>query len=219
MKPDWDKLMDKYAGHANAFVGDVDCTSSGRSLCEEIGVKSYPTLKYGNPLEGLKDYKGGRDFGSMDAFAGTLQKPCGVKALHLCDEDTKKKIIEWQQMPPEELDALIKEKEDALTATETAFKEGVEKIQNRHHELQDEKEATIKAVKNGGLDLVKAVKNHLYPYKMSTLEKYYYMVASPVENLLATLGLLDQVQSMGRTVSRLLSKGKDAFGKATGVEL
>lgn len=219
MKPDWDRLMDKYSGSAAAFVGDVDCTSGGRSLCEEVGVKSYPTLKYGNPLEALKDYKGGRDFASMDAFAGSLKKPCGVKALHLCDEDTKKQIVAWQQMVPEELDALIKEKEDQLAAAEIAFKEGVEKMQKRHHEIQDEKEKTIEGIKSGGLQLVKMVKNHLYPYKMSSFDKLYYMVASPVENLLAQLGLLDQVQRVGKTVRGMVSKGRSGLSKAIGVEL
>ena len=40
MKEDWDKLMQKYEGHASALVGDVDCTADeSKELCETHGVQ------------------------------------------------------------------------------------------------------------------------------------------------------------------------------------
>jgi hypothetical protein len=142
-----------------------------------------------------------------------------VKALHLCDEEMKKKIIAWQEMAPEELDALIKEKEDQIAAAEAAFKEAVEKLQNRHRELDVEREKTIEAVKNGGLTLVKQVKGYLYPYEMSSLEKFYYTVMAPVENLMQQLGLLDSVQNFAKGIQGAVSIGTSSLSKAFGVEL
>lgn len=219
MKPDWDKLMDKYAGHPSAFVADVDCTSAGKSLCDEIGVRGYPTIKYGNPAEALSDYKGGRDFSSLDNFADKLKPPCGLKTLHLCDEETKRKISEWQNMAPEDLDALIKEKEDQIAAADATYKEAIDKLQNRYKELQAEKETTVEAVKNSGLALLKQVKGILYPYKMSMFEKAYYTVASPVENVLSQMGMLNTVSSLGKSVKQLVSAGKSGISQAFGVEL
>merc|ERR1712193_546212 len=51
-----------------ALVADVDCTAGGQSLCNEVGVRGYPTIKYGDP-NNLEDYKGGRDFDALKKFA------------------------------------------------------------------------------------------------------------------------------------------------------
>ena len=41
MKPDWDKLMDAFADSETALVADVDCTTEGKDLCSEHGVRGY----------------------------------------------------------------------------------------------------------------------------------------------------------------------------------
>merc|ERR1719446_1279363 len=51
MKPDWDKLMTAYEGHATTLVADVDCTGEGKSLCETVGVEGFPTIKHGDPSD------------------------------------------------------------------------------------------------------------------------------------------------------------------------
>ena len=63
MKPDWDKLMDAFAGSETQLVGDVDCTAAGKPLCDSVGVRGYPTIKWGDPAD-LQDYNGGRDYDS-----------------------------------------------------------------------------------------------------------------------------------------------------------
>lgn len=45
MKPAWDKLMEKYAAHESILVADVDCIGAGKSKCDDVGVKGFPTIK------------------------------------------------------------------------------------------------------------------------------------------------------------------------------
>lgn len=159
MKPDWDKLIKQFDGHATTLVADVDCTASGKPLCDKVGVRGYPTIKHGDP-NNLEDYKGGRDFSALEKFAKGLQPSCSPAKLDLCDADMKAKIQELQALAPADLEKQIKEKEDEQAAAEKKFTDEVDKLQKRYQELQDEKEATITNVKDSGLGLMKAVKAH-----------------------------------------------------------
>eukprot|EP00439_Symbiodinium_sp_Y106_P016274 s4979_g2.t1 len=76
MKPDWDKLMKEHSGSKDILIADVDCTAGGKSKCEEVGVRGYPTIKYGDP-DDLQDYKGGRSFDDLSKFAKGLGPQCG----------------------------------------------------------------------------------------------------------------------------------------------
>jgi len=157
MKPDWDKLMKEDFG-AGALVADVDCTAAGKPLCERVGVKGYPTLKYGDPSN-LEDYKGGRTFADLKKFASENLKPmCSPANLDLCDDDKKAEINKLMEMSDEDLDAAIAEKEKLLKDAEETFKSEVEKLQNKYQELMAAKEATETEVKDSGLGLMKAVK-------------------------------------------------------------
>jgi hypothetical protein len=76
MKPDWDKLGKHYADSDSVLIVDVDCTAAGQGVCQKMGVKGYPTIKYfmAGDKKG-KDYQGGRDFASLKGFAEkTLNK-------------------------------------------------------------------------------------------------------------------------------------------------
>merc|ERR1712224_1027702 len=108
MKPDWDKLMAEFKDSKTALVGDVDCTAGGKELCNEVGVRGYPTIKYGDPSD-LQDYKGGRSFDDLKKFAGDLKPSCSPKNIDLCDEDKKKSISEFKAMGVEKREAMIKE--------------------------------------------------------------------------------------------------------------
>ena len=158
MKPDWDKLMDAFAGSASALVGDVDCTTEGKALCDANGVKGYPTIKWGDPAA-LEDYKGGRDFSTLKKFAEESLKPmCSPTNLDLCDADKKAEIEKFMAMPAADLDAAIAAKDAELEAAETTFKDDVAKLQETYQGLMAAKEKTIEDVKNSGLGLMKAVK-------------------------------------------------------------
>merc|ERR1719261_1695138 len=113
MKPAWDSLMKEYEGHASVLVADVDCTAGGQSLCTEVGVQGYPTIKYGDPSD-MQDYQGGRSADDLKKFAKENLKPsCSPANLDLCDDDKKKEIEKLMEMDEDALKKDIKEKEDA----------------------------------------------------------------------------------------------------------
>merc|ERR1711992_383238 len=112
MKPDWDKLIAAYKDDAATLIADVDCTAGGKSLCEDVGVRGYPTIKYGDPND-LQDYKGGRSFADLKKFADGLGPQCGPAALDLCDDAKKKQIAEFQAMSASEREKSIAEQEKA----------------------------------------------------------------------------------------------------------
>jgi hypothetical protein len=158
MKPAWDKLMKKYAGHASALVGDVDCTAEGKPLCEEHGVQGFPTIKWGDP-SALEDYDGGRDYEELESFANDNLKPlCSPKNLDLCDDDKKKQISELMAKSMEELEAEIEKKEAEAKEAEETFDAEVQKLQEQYEQLEKEKTAKQKEIKESGLGLMKAVK-------------------------------------------------------------
>jgi len=157
MKPDWDKLMEEWKDSKTALVADVDCTAGGKALCEKVGVRGYPTIKYGDP-DDLQSYEGGRTLDALKKFATDNLKPiCGPKNLDLCDDEKKKKIEELMAMKEADLEAKVKEGEKKIEDVETAFKENVEKLQKEYKGLMEKKDEDIKAVKESGLGLMKSV--------------------------------------------------------------
>merc|ERR550514_554302 len=107
MKPAWDKLIDDFKGSSTSLVADVDCTDSGKDLCETHGVQGFPTIKYGDPAD-LKDYEGGRDYESLKKFASeSLGPTCGPDHIDLCNDKQKKSIEKYQAMTAEALQGKI----------------------------------------------------------------------------------------------------------------
>jgi len=158
MKPAWDKLIKKFEGSATALVADVDCTSDGKPLCEEHGVQGFPTIKYGDP-SALEDYEGGRDYDDLETFANENLKPmCSPKNIDLCDADKKAEIEKFMKMSAADLEAEIEKKDAELKTAETTFDEEVQKLQERYEQLEKDKTAKQKEIKESGLGLMKAVK-------------------------------------------------------------
>jgi len=158
MKPDWDKLMEAFAGSSTQLVADVDCTADGKPLCDANGVRGYPTLKWGDPAD-LQDYQGGRTYDDLKKFAEENLKPvCSPKNIDLCDDEKKAEIEKFQGMAAADLDALIAAEEKKLEEAEEEFKAEVQKLQDRYSQLSTEKDEKIEAVKKAGLGLMKSVK-------------------------------------------------------------
>jgi len=158
MKPDWDKLMGEFKDSKTALVADIDCTAGGKSLCDQIGVRGYPTIKWGDP-NNLEDYKGGRTFDQLQKFAQeNLGPTCGPNNLDLCDDEKKATISKYQAMSADELDKFITEQDDLAAQAESDFKSFVEGLQKQYETKSKEKDDTVNAVKGGGLGMAKAVK-------------------------------------------------------------
>jgi hypothetical protein len=156
MKPDWDKLMKEFEGHKSTLVGDVDCTTEGKPLCDGNGVKGFPTIKHGDP-SALEDYSGGRDFDSLQKFAQGLKALCSPSNMDLCDDEGKAKIEKVQAMSDEEIATAITDGESKMEEAETTFKTELEKLQATYQALQTAKEDAVAAVKDSGLGLLKSV--------------------------------------------------------------
>jgi len=156
MKPDWDKLMAEFKDSSSILIGDVDCTGAGKSKCDEVGVRGYPTIKYGDP-DDLQDYKGGRSFADLKKFAEGLGPQCGPANLELCDEEKKKEIEKLKALPADEREAMIKEKEQKISTLESDFKAFVEGLNKQYQEESAKKDKGIEEIKAGGLGLLKSV--------------------------------------------------------------
>lgn len=97
MKPDWDKLGDKYAASSSVVIGDVDCTVH-QDLCGRFDVKGYPTIKYFNTenADGAA-YQGGRSYGDLETFVeDNLAAKCAVDDQEGCSDREKKYIAKRQ---------------------------------------------------------------------------------------------------------------------------
>jgi len=160
MKPDWDKLMAEFKDSKTALVGDVDCTAGGKELCNEVGVRGYPTIKYGDPSD-LQDYKGGRSFNDLKGFAElNLGPTCSPGNLELCDAEKKAQIEGFMKMPAADLKAKIDEQSKAMEKLESDFKAFVDGLQKKYTEANEKKEEDLKAIKDSGLGLMKSVQAH-----------------------------------------------------------
>merc|ERR1712194_747964 len=137
----------------------------GKAKCDEVGVRGYPTIKYGDP-DDLQDYKGGRTMADLQKFAEGLGPQCGPAASDLCDADKKAKIQEFSKLSGEARDTMIKEKETEMEKAETDFKTYVEGLQKKYQEESDKKDKAVEAIKSGGLGLLKSV--HAYEKKQKS---------------------------------------------------
>jgi len=113
MKPAWDKLAKEFANSKTVTVADVDCTAAGQPVCEKMGVKGYPTIKYfladnRKPF----DYSGGREFGDLKKFtAKTFKAGCDVDTGDDCSEEQKTNIAKCKPMKLDELKKMVEDSE------------------------------------------------------------------------------------------------------------
>lgn len=156
MAPDWEKLMKEYDGHASIAVHEVDCTTAGKPLCDNNGVKGFPTLKHGDP-NNFEDYQGGRDYAAFSEFAKGLKPLCSPSNMDLCDEEGKAAIAAVQSLSDEEIETAVAAADKEAADAEELFKTELETLQATYQKLQDDKEATLAAIKASGVGMKKAV--------------------------------------------------------------
>jgi len=160
MKPDWDKLMDAFRDSQTTLIADVDCTAAGQELCEQMGIKSYPTLKFGDPKI-LDDYVGKRNFETLKQFAEQiLHGTCGPAKPELCDEGTKAEIMKYKSMSHSELDAAIDEKQAEIEKHDGDFRAFVERLQQEYKQRNEKFHAELATIRQSRLQLMKAVSVH-----------------------------------------------------------
>merc|ERR1719230_539084 len=123
--------MTEYEKSETILVADVDCTTGGKSLCEEVGVRGYPSIKHGDPSD-LQDYKGGRSYADLKKFADGLGPSCSLANLDLCDAAAKKQLEEFKALGSAKREAMIKEKEAEIEKLESDFKSFVDGLQKQY---------------------------------------------------------------------------------------
>merc|ERR1712124_117400 len=137
-----------------------DCTTEGKDLCNQVGVKGYPTIKYGDP-NNLEDYKGGRALKDLEKFAKeNLGPTCGPANLDLCDAEKKAQIEEFMKMSDSDLASKVKEGSDSMAKIEKDFESFVDGLQKQYKEASEKKDKDLEAAKNSGLGLMKSVQAH-----------------------------------------------------------
>jgi len=145
---------------ATSLIADVDCTAAGKELCNEKGVRGFPSIKWGDP-SALEDYEGGRDYDALKKFAKENLKPmCSPANLDLCDAEKKAEIAALQALPAEELDSKIAEKKATIKEAEESFEAKGKALQEQYGQFQKDKDATIAEIKASGLGLMQAVQGH-----------------------------------------------------------
>mmetsp|Transcript_61880 Transcript_61880/g.162550 ORF Transcript_61880/g.162550 Transcript_61880/m.162550 type:complete len:169 (-) Transcript_61880:75-581(-) len=160
MKPDWDKLSKEYKDSKDVLIGDVDCTAAGKSLCEEVGVQGYPSIKYGDP-NNLEDYEGERDLKGLKKFAkSSLGPTCGPSNPDLCDAEKKKVLDELMAMSDADLQAKVEEKDAEMKEAETALEELLKSLQDQYEKGQKARDDKKAEIKEAGLGMMKSVAAH-----------------------------------------------------------
>ena len=160
MAPAWEKLAKEWDGNDQAgLIAYVDCTSEkGKSLCDDNGVRGFPTLKYGDPSS-LDSYQGKRGYDDLSKFAKANLKPlCSPANLDLCDDGEREQIESFLKLSKDEINDKIKSEQEKLKQAEDEFNKAVEQLQEEYAKLSEEKDKTILDVREGGLGHLKAVK-------------------------------------------------------------
>jgi len=127
MKPAWDRLATAFSKSEHVVIGDADCTASGQQVCQKVGVRGYPTIKY--YVDGIqRDYKGGRDYDALKKFVeknlGPPPPPCEVSKM---DETCSKKEIKFINKFSDEADAMAAEAEKLQSEVDRKSKGGKNK--------------------------------------------------------------------------------------------
>lgn len=168
MADDWSELATGYAesnlkGDEEILIGKMDCTQpDNKSICQTYGIKSYPSLMYGDIVD-LLEFPGQRTLEAWrELVMDHLKNPaklCSVANTDACDADKKKHISDMMNRGATYIDLQIEEVEDRLGAIDYAQKTMVKKLQDRYKDRNEQKEADkLKLLKeSSGLKWMKAI--------------------------------------------------------------
>jgi len=157
MKPAWDSLMDEYSSSETVLIADVDCIGAGKDLCETVGVKGFPTIKFGDPSS-LEDYKGGRDLDTLKTFASELKPVCNIATHDNCDAEQAETVAALKEVSVEDLEQKVKDHDEKKADIETTFQEGVQGLQKQYEDMSKTKDdGLMELAKSSNIGLVKSV--------------------------------------------------------------
>jgi len=104
LQPEWEAAVKNPP--AGVLVGEVDCKGTGQSLCVSHGIKSFPTIKFGDPTN-LQFYMGKREFAELKKQLSEVPKTCTPENMEACGSEERSMIETLQAMPDEELETLV----------------------------------------------------------------------------------------------------------------
>jgi protein disulfide-isomerase-like protein len=160
MKPAWDSLMKEYDSSETVLVADVDCIGAGKDLCEKVGVKGFPTIKWGDP-SALEDYQGARDAETLKKFTSELKPGCNVATLDNCDDEQQGTIKDLREKSVSDLESRVTSHDESKADAEAVFQSGVQRLQEKYQKLSDKKDkALADLAKESNIGLVRSVIAH-----------------------------------------------------------
>lgn len=85
LAPIWDDLAAEFENDDSVTVAKLDCTVSS-ALCQEHGVKGYPTLAYFRNGKKAEDYRGARTLKELTDFVKSMTEDKADKAAETADK-------------------------------------------------------------------------------------------------------------------------------------
>ena len=149
MADDWSDFADEFEDDDDILIGKMDCTNAAnKPICQDYGVKGYPTLMYGDVVD-LQKYLGQRDLLDWrDVVHDNLRKPlCGVGRPDLCSESKRKDIDDLFGKGLSGIDSEIQQVEEKLKAVDQKQDDFVEALQKQYHEGLAKKETDKQKLK------------------------------------------------------------------------
>jgi len=133
----------------------VDCTASGKSLCEKHKVSGYPTIKsFGDGDEDGEDYKGGRDIDALRKHVSTLGPSCSLTNKDVCSVADLAALEKYAGMSQARRDAkimkltnAIKKKEAEHEAVQKRLQAEFDASNSAKEKLEEEYKPLIKLMK------------------------------------------------------------------------
>jgi hypothetical protein len=148
MKPAWDALSQEFEGSKTVLVADVDCTTSGKSLCARFKVSGFPTIKYFNPPNHVgEDYDGGRSLDQLRAFAESeLKIACSPTSKSNCSKEELLQLEKDLAIPAAARTAELVKIYEAMDADAEKHDAYLEELQAKYEEAEEAIEARNAAV-------------------------------------------------------------------------
>ena len=160
MAPAWSKLGAHYGESDKILIAEVDCTASP-DLCTQLGVESYPTLKFvQGGYEDLEEYEGELDADTLISFAKENLKPaCTATAKDgLCTAEQLKQLNEFLQMSADKRRDELARITRPLKDAEAKLKVLEDKMEKLEEKVEEQEEAvdTLKKSLSPTINLLKS---------------------------------------------------------------